>query len=137
MNKKINPKLFWILHISFLRKIISESKGEELKRVTEIGYEIGRRLCDDFCSNFQIFEKIKDNQMEKYLKLFFENYFGNVEVAGNKIKFQNSIAKYQREIGLEFFKTVLETVFEVINENVLFEVKDENLIFYQKLTQSN
>lgn len=127
MDRKTNTKLFWLLHLAFLRKVISESKGNEIKKLEKIGSGIGRRLLDDYCARFLIFEKVDNRSIMGFLKKFTENYMVNVEIENNFVVFKNSLAKYQQLAGLTLMKSILQHVFESINDEIVFSVTGEKI----------
>lgn len=129
MIKKTNPKFFWLLHLAFLRKMIHNLSPEEKKTIEKIGVEIGKRLLDDFCARFKIFDKIRGEDTEKHLKLFLENYIGNVTIHNGTILFNEQISKNQQEIGLFLLKTILREIFKPLNEKISIEVQNEKIYF--------
>lgn len=122
MPNKTNHKFFWLMHLALLRNIISESSSDVGVRIENIGKEVGRRLLDDFCARFLIFEKIKSEEIEKYLNLFLNNYLGKVSIERSFVVFEEPISDNQREVGVLLLKSILEAIFVNLNDKVSFGI---------------
>jgi hypothetical protein len=110
------------MHLALLRNIISESSSDVGVRIENIGKEVGRRLLDDFCARFLIFEKIKSEEIEKYLNLFLNNYLGKVSIERSFVVFEEPISDNQREVGVLLLKSILEAIFVNLNDKVSFSI---------------
>lgn len=122
MPNKTNHKFFWLMHLALLRNIISESSSDVDVKIENIGKEVGRRLLDDFCARFLIFEKIKSEEIEKYLNLFLNNYLGKVSIEKSFVVFEEPISENQREVGLLLLKFILEAIFVNLNDKISFGI---------------
>lgn len=129
MTRKISSSFQWLLHISFLGKILKDHPEDYLSSIKEVGKEIGRRLVDDFCCRHLIFVKIPDSEIRRYIGIFLESYFEkDIQIDGEYIVFANVILRNQRAPGLELFKQILETVFHSLNDNIQFDVRSNGCI---------
>lgn len=129
MPRKISSEFQWMLHISFLGKILKDNPSDYIQSVKEIGTEVGRRLVDDFCSRHSLFTKLPNDEIVQYMKIFLELYFEkDVQINEDGIIFTNEILRRQGRPGTELFREILHTVFHLLNNEVVLEVAGDDKI---------
>ncbi|KAM0681250.1 hypothetical protein GINT2_000448 [Glugoides intestinalis] len=129
MGKKVNNKFQWLFHLAVVRKVRKENPTNYKEKLSELAIEVGARITDDFCSRFGVFEKVSNDDVQKYLNLFLDYYFENdVKMAGKELKLENEILKYECEQTLFFIKEILNCVFKEINEAFLLEINNGKLV---------
>ncbi|ELA41107.1 uncharacterized protein VICG_01900 [Vittaforma corneae ATCC 50505] len=136
MSKKINSDFQWLLHLAVLRTVIRDHPQDYTRYLSDIGRDIGNRLADDFCARFSIYGKIQNKDVERYLKIFLEFYFGNDLVTGNcEVRTSSSILKHQGVPGAVMFKEIFQEVFDSLNGNVVFADSNDKILFTFKEDQ--
>lgn len=105
-----------------------EDEGNLLAQVEKFGSSVGRRLLDDFCARYSIYERVDDRKAVQLLKIFLENYIGDTLIDRNTVKFLHPLANYQREIGLKLMAQILGSVFRPMNR-IQFYIENQTICF--------
>jgi len=130
MSRKISSDFQWLFHLALLRRVIRDHPDTYKDHLHSIAEDIGTRLVNDFCARFQLYKKIKDEDIKKYLKIFLSFYFENsFVVEANEIKCSDDVLSNQRSPGIFLFREILQIVFDTLNGNTIFTAKDCSIVF--------
>ena len=128
MGEDIDNKFFALFHLSLAKEIYKSFPNCYNEKLSEIGKEIGLRLVDNFCAENDISEAIKNDEIENYIKLFFQMYFKK------KIDIQNGMIHlnevFEEYLGIEIFIAILNEVFKPLNTKINFYKSQDGVICF-------
>ncbi len=132
MVDEIQPELFFCFLLSSLQQIIKDNPDSSNEEAYKFGEDTGIRLKDDFFAKMELFNKLENKDIEKYIIKFFKHYFNVKSVVENKKVSVEKISKlFDFPCVKYFFMGVLNSVFQPLNINISFKITEDGTLFYE------